>query len=376
VPNVVFRPRVSERVPSETWFAELATAPGPQVIGQTGDNSYAALFGREWALEWSVEDDTLRLYQESLSHPGEWQRVTAGLPPVFDSPLPATARRVTFCFDQSARIVVAVEDEGLIKVTRWDPGSGQYVQNVTFAGVDPQLFMDATLADPAGFPEDVRAAAQAGVRVLFEWLPDGSWRESGVPDSDVVLFYLTADRTGVRARVQRQLYATVHELHDYAAPVVLDRAMPLPGAYQLLVSDATGAPLEHALVSDPYVGDFLLAPAAEDELAAGVVPEDLVAQSEVLNTEVADALAAGVTPEDVAVVGDTLQVLDGDHLSAGVAPEDVAVVGSTYPTDVEDELTAAVALETVQEVTQDIPAHEEDSLDAGVALEAVRIQIV
>ena len=374
MPNVVFRPRVSERTPSRTWFAELATAPGPQVIGQTGDNSFDTLFGREWLLEWSVEDDHLRLYQESQTHPGEWERVTADLPPVFDSPLPASARRVTFCFDQSARIVVAVEDEGVIKVTRWDPGSGQYVQNVTFAGVDPQLFMDATLADPAGFPEDVRAAAQAGVRVLFEWLPDGSWRESGVPDSDVVLFYLTADRTGVRARVQRQLFQTIHELHDYAAPVILDRVSPLPGAYQLLVSDATGVPREHALVSDPYIGDFLLAPAAEDELAAGVVPEDLVAQSDVLNTEAGDALAAGVTPEDVAVVGDTLQVLDGDHLSAGVAPEDVAVVGSTYPTDVEDELTAAVALETVQEVTQDIPANEEDSLDAGVALEAVRIQ--
>src|SRR5690606_19714700 len=132
-------------------------------------------------------------------------------------------------------------------------------------------FMDVTLADPAGFPEDVRAAAQAGLRVLFEWLPDGSWRESAIHDSDVVLFYLTTDRTGVRARVQRQLFQTIHELHDYAAPVILDRVSPLPGAYQLLVSDATGVPLEHALVGDPYIGDFLLAPAAEDELAAGVV---------------------------------------------------------------------------------------------------------
>lgn len=374
--RVVFRPRVSRRVPSKTWFAELATAPGPQVIGQTGDNSYDTLFGREWLLEWSVEDDRLRLYQESQTHPGEWERVTSPLPPVFDSPLPATARRVTFCFDQSARIVVAVEDEGVIKVTRWDPGSGQYVQNVTFAGADPQLFMDATLADPAGFPEEVRAAAQAGLRVLFEWLPDGSWRESAVPDSDVVLFYLTTDRKGVRARVQRQLFQTIHELHDYAAPVILDRVSPLPGAYQLLVSDATGAPLEHALVSDPYIGDFQLAPAAEDELAAGVVPEDLVAQSELFNAEVADALAAGVAPEDVAVVGDMLQVFDGGHLSAGVAPEDVVVVGSIYPIDVEDELTAAVAPEGLEAVTTTVLYSQEDELSAAVAPEDIRVQEV
>src|SRR5690606_20539269 len=157
-------PRVSQRVPSETWFAELATAPGPQVIGVTGDNSFDTLFGREWLLEWSVEDDTLRLYQESATHPGEWERVTSPLPPVFDEPLPATARRVSFAFDQSARMIVAVEDEGVVKVTRWDPSANQYVQNVSFDGHDPFVAMDAT------------------------WV-------GRIPDSDVLLFYLSPDRT-------------------------------------------------------------------------------------------------------------------------------------------------------------------------------------
>lgn len=376
MPNVVFRPRVSQRVPSETWFAELATAPGPQVIGVTGDNSFDTLFGREWLLEWSVEDDHLRLYQESATHPGEWQRVTSPLPPVFDSPLPATARRVSFAFDQSARMVVAYEDEGVIKVTRWDPSLNQYVQNVSFAGVDPQLFMDATLADPDGFPEDVRAAAQAGVRVLFEWLPDGSWRESAIPDSDVVLFYLTTDRTGVRARVQRQLYQTVHELHDYDAPVILDRVMPLPGAYQLLVSDAVGSALEHALVSDPYIGEFLLAPAAEDELAADVVPEDLVAQSELYNVTAEDDVAAGVAPEDVVVIGDTLQVLVEDVLDASVEPEDVVVTGSVLQVLEDDDVDASVEPEDIEAVTTTVQHEQEDGLDAGVAPEGIRVQTV
>lgn len=376
MPNVVFRPRVTERTPSSTWFAELATAPGPQVIGETGDNSFAVLFGREWLLEWSAEDDHLRLYQESATSPGTWERITSPLPPIFDDPLPATSRRVTFAFDQSARIILAIEDQGIVKVTRWDSGSQSYVQNVTFAGVDPQLLMDATVADPAGFPEDVRAAALAGLRVLFEWLPDGSWRESAIPDSDVVLFYLTTDRMGVRARAQRQLYETIHELHAYDVPVILDRAMPLPGAYQLLVSEGAGAPSENALVSDPYIGEFLLAPAATDELAVAVAPEDLVAQSELYNTTAEDDLAASVAPEDVAVVGDTLQVLEVDELDAGVAPEDVVVTGSVLQVLEEDEVTAGVAPEDMEAVTTTVQHEQEDGLDAGVAPEDIRVQEV
>lgn len=221
MPNVVFRPKVSERVPSRTWFAELATAPGPQVIGQTGDNSYDTLFGREWLLEWSVEDDKLRLYQESLPHPGEWERVLSPLPPIFDAPLPATSRRVTFCFDQSARIIVAYEHEGIVKVTRWDANLNQYLQNVSFTGADPYLAMDAT------------------------WV-------RYIPGSDVLLFYLSSDRQKVMCRVQRETYAVEHELYAYDAPVILDRAYQLPWRYQVLLADAAGEPLDHALISGQY----------------------------------------------------------------------------------------------------------------------------
>lgn len=251
--RVVFRPRVSRRVPSKTWFAELATAPGPQVIGVTGDNSYAALFGREWLLEWSVEDGMLRLYQESVTHPGEWERVTSPLPPVFDSPLPATARRVSFAFDQSARMIVAYEDEGVVKVTRWDASTNQYVQNVSFAGVDPYLVMDATWA-------------------------------RYIPGSDVLLFYLSTDRLRVMCRVQREAYAAEHELHAYEAPVILDRAVRLVWRYQVLLADAAGEPLDHALVSSQYPirtvvaldGDGVVADGFYEQVAEALVHKILV----------------------------------------------------------------------------------------------------
>jgi len=225
----------------------------------TGDNSYAALFGREWVLEWSVEDDHLRLYQESAAHPGEWVRVTADLPPVFDSPLPGSARRVTFCFDQSARIIVAIEDEGVIKVTRWDAGSGQYVQNVTFSGHDPCLAMDATWA-------------------------------RHIPGSDVLLFHLSSDRKTVQCRVQREAYAVEHELQVYDAPVILDRAHRLAWRYQLLLADAAGEPLDHALISSQYPIRTLVVLDGDGHVV------------EALYEKVAEAVEHGITLEGDAVI--------------------------------------------------------------------------
>lgn len=305
MPNVVFRPRVSERVPSKTWFAELATAPGPQVIGETGDNSFDTLFGREWLLEWSVEDDTLRLYQESVTHPGEWQRVTAGLPPVFDSPLPATARRVTFCFDQSARMIVAYEDEGVIKVTRWDPGLGQYVQNVSFAGVDPAVVMDAT------------------------WAYD-------IPNSDVLLFYLSTDRTRVMCRVQRELYADEHELWAYDEPVILDRALPVFLRYQLLVADSAGAPLEKVLLSDPY--PYL----ARAEAAGSGLPPAAGVYTQVVMVEAlpVETLTATVSGPASGAYADPL-------LEASVAPQELTGQGGMP--DATGAYTAALITEAVNE---------------------------
>ncbi len=286
MPNVVFRPRVSERTPSKTFFAELCTAPGPQTIGVTGDNSFQTLFGREWLLEWSVEDDHLRLYQESSTHPGEWERILTPLPPVFDSPLPATARRVSFAFDQSARMIVALEDEGVVKVTRWDPGLSQYIQNVSFAGVDPAVVMDAT------------------------WAYD-------IPNSDVLIFYLSSDRTKVLCRVQRELYATENELWDYGQQVILDRALPAFLRYQLLISDASGGPLPEALLSAPYSYPLHAALAGE-----GSGPTAGFYTNIVLQSAMEDSLAGmGVGPSGGAYLEPILEYsLSDAALGVGAGP--------------------------------------------------------
>lgn len=332
MPNVVFRPRVSERVPSETWFAELATAPGPQVIGVTGDNSFDTLFGREWLLEWSVEDDHLRLYQESVTHPGEWQRVTSPLPPVFDSPLPASARRVSFAFDQSARMIVAYEDEGVIKVTRWDQSLGQYVQNVSFAGVDPCLAMDAT------------------------WV-------GRIPDSDVLLFYLSSDRTKVLCRVQRETYGVEHELHAYDAPVILDRATPLAYRYQLLLAGASGEPLDHALVSSLYP----LAARAELRVAGAFVSgtlEDIVTEYQSqFGVRLAGEFTAGALTLPVVKVEPFISVSVAGAFVAGEL-EDVV-------TKYQPQLDARLAGEFISGELADIGTRVERTLALGLAGEFV-----
>lgn len=214
-----FRPTISDRVPSGTHFAELYLSPGPEHIGVTGDNSYATMYGFDWLLVWDRDDGLLHLYQE---RDGAWHEVLDDLPPVFASPAPVGSRRWSLAFDQAARVILAYEDDaGVIRVTRWDAGLNQYVQNVTFAGADPCVVIDA------------------------------SWSFL-IPGSDVLLFYLSTDRTKVMCRVQRDIYAVEHLIWDYEQPVILDRVVALPYKYQVLVSDSAGSPLPDALVSALY----------------------------------------------------------------------------------------------------------------------------
>lgn len=289
--NIPCKPVITHRETSTFYFAELCTAPGPHTIGMTGDNSFHTLFGREWLVVWCEGDLKLHAFQEDADVRGVWHAITSPLPPVFDSPLPATARRVSFAFDQSARMIVAYEDEGVIYVTRWDAGTNQYVQNVSFAGVDPAVVMDAT------------------------WV-------GRIPGSDVLLFYLSSDRTKVLCRVQAQTYGTEHELHEYDAPVILDRAVPLTSRYQLLLADESGEPLDHALVSSLYpltaraelrvAGEFragaydlvardyrpTVAVALAGEFTAGALTLPVVKVEPLISVAVAGAFVAGAL-EDV-----------------------------------------------------------------------------
>ena len=254
---------------------------GPQELGVTGDNSFHTLFGRLWAflhcdddqwflLQW--QDDEHLDPAEGLESPG-WLVVEEPLLDLGELECGVT-RRVTAAFDQSARLVVAFENPPNVRVTRWDTELDEYVQNVTLAGVDPALFMDATVANPLGWPEDAQVAVAAGIPVLIEWLKSGVgvWLLSPIPDSDVVLFYLSADRERVLARVQRDVFGIEHEVFDFGTPVVLDRAMGADGRYQLLVSDAEGAKLADGLLSAAYVGGLIVNPRVRDALDVSAVP--------------------------------------------------------------------------------------------------------
>ena len=217
-------PTLSTRGEAEYRFAELYLALGPQAIGAPGDATLQDLIGRVWALV-LTKDRHLELYQRAEGS-ATWARVEGGLPGLFAQVQPDDRRRYSLAFDQSARVTIAYEEAGMVYLTRWDASAGAYVQNVTIAGVDPVVAFDAT------------------------WAYD-------VTDSDVLLFYLSPDRTRLLARVQRQLYNTEVEIADLGEPRVLDRVIRLPLRYQALVSDAAGDPIEvggtlQALVSELY----------------------------------------------------------------------------------------------------------------------------
>jgi hypothetical protein len=295
-----FAPKRNTRGTFGSSFFELSLAPGPDQIGVTGDNRYETLYGRAWLLVWDDTDNFLKLYQEVSD--GVWTRATVNLPGLFNAEMPAGARHVVFAFDQSARIIVVYEQNDQILVTRWDATTSQYVQNVTFAGHDPVLLIDASVVDPRGYPNaaddgwSVREAYYAGIRVFFLWVPPSGagWRDNAITDSDIVLFYLSADRTTVRARVQRELYNTVRTIHTYAEPVVLDRAVALPQRYQLLVSNAAGDKLDNMLVSAFYATDFYINP-EPTEVATGAIqslPTWNHAQLLLVYPAIEDALAA------------------------------------------------------------------------------------
>lgn len=274
-----FVPKRGVRGTAGYAYYELSMAQGPSAIGVTGQNRLIDLIGSQWLLLVDL-DSNLHLFKQSATV-GDWDEVTASLPPVFDAPLPEGARRVSFCFDQSARVVIAYEKDETVYLTRWDATLGAYVQNVTMPGVDPVVAFDAT------------------------WSYD-------VTDSDVLLFYLSTDRAALRYRVQRQLYATENTLHTYGQPVVLDRVQRLPLRYQVLASDAAGEPL-----------------VADGERVALV--------SDVYPIPASDGFALGGAFSDLAQVADTYFEDDDDTLTLGAHVADVVAVGNVGTVDAPDE---------------------------------------
>ena len=236
-----------------TYAPELRLAPGPRSMGDTGDGSYATLYGYAWAGLLDRVGRRFRLFQAQVPGEGPWPLsdprgpevavwVEVEVPPL---PHPVEEiRHLALAFDQAARHVLAYEREGEVWVRHWDPLGQSFVQRGPFPGVDPVLIQDATVG----------------------YYP---------PDSDVLLFHLSPDRLNLVMRVQRELYSTAHAVHTFDQPVVLDQAVALPYQIELLGSlagalDATGYVLrseiypvraEDALgsasLSAPTTGDYI-----------------------------------------------------------------------------------------------------------------------
>jgi len=374
-----FVPKRGTRGTAEYLYFELSLALGPQQIGVTGDNRYETLYGRGWLMVVDSETEELQMYQQDAV--GEWTRITVGLPPIFDAPIPAGAKRFTFAFDQSARAIVVYENDiGQILVTRWN-GSA-YIQNVTFNGHDPTILMDATVADPRGWPTtaadgwSVGDSYFAGIRVFFNWLPDASLRDNPVEDSDVVLFYLSADRTQVYARTQRELYGTPLLIHTFAEPVVLDRVVALFGRYQLLVSDEAGDQLPEMLISNPYLGDFIINPASDE--AAVTIIEPVLARLDfmILRSYADDAATTTIAPELARIDVVIAQSASEEAASTSMQPELVRVDVMIAETSGDDAATTSITAEDARVDTLIVRVDAAHAATTSITPEAIRVQIV
>ena len=212
--------RFKQSVRYGDWkFFEVQLAWGPIAIGDTGDGSYRTLFSKLYV--GYLDESTNRLVL--LARDGSsWVPVDESLFPQPPHPV-GEIRHIAVAFDQAARLVMAYERAGEVFVYQWDPSAQEYVVRGPFPGADPVLINDATV----GFYP---------------------------PDSDVLLFHLSPDRTSLVMRVQRELYATAHTIQTFDQPVVLDQAVALPHQVELLGSfldalEATG----YAVRSDIYL---------------------------------------------------------------------------------------------------------------------------
>ncbi len=271
---MALRPKVSRR--GKGYFAEVALARGPRVMGVTGSGSFAEFFGYAWVAVLDKAERRLRLFQavDAGGNPwplgadptgADWAEVV-----VPDLPHPVQElRHLALAFDQAARHVVAYERAGEVWVRQWDPLAGEYVMRGPRPGVDPVLVMDA----------------EAGYYV---------------PDSDVLLFFLSPDRKTLSMRVQREQYATAHEVETYAEPAMLDQGVALPYQFELLGSlesdpDGTGLVLRsdmYPVRAEDVLGVAQVAAPTSGVYWPVVVVRDLGTES--LGTAQVSAPASGV----------------------------------------------------------------------------------
>lgn len=191
-----FKPPVRRRGPF--FVADQALALGPPSIGSQQANTLSELFSTPWTLQFEgVSSLGLRILSFNRFVSGEWEK--EGLYEASQN-----AQHIALAFDQSARPVIAWEQSQEFSTVRyWDEAQKNYLER-SFSGVNPVLINDAL----------------AHFRL---------------EDSDVVLFYLSDDRTRVYARIQRERYDTEHEVAVLDESAYLDQVAPLPYQLELLL---------------------------------------------------------------------------------------------------------------------------------------------
>lgn len=194
-PKKIIRSDDLDLVDGEPYkYFEATICHGPEIIGDPQDGTVTAMFGYIYLLEYRETDDTLYLWKK-VNNTGtgsvDWEHVTTDLPAL----IPGFAR-YSPAFDGSARLIYAYEDrnEGEIIVTRWNPNTLQYVQDVNFEGKNPAMMNDAVVMRT-------------------------------VDDSDVYLFYQKeGEEESVYSRIERDTYAVERLDRTYTEKRILERA--------------------------------------------------------------------------------------------------------------------------------------------------------
>ncbi len=292
-----------------TYAPELRLAPGPRSMGDTGDGSYATLYGYAWAAVLDRAERRFRLFQAQVPGEGPWPLNDPRGPgaavwvEVEVPPLPHPVEEIAHmgvAFDQAARHVVVYERQGEVWIRQWDPVIQQFVMRGPFPGHDPVVLNDAVVGY---FP----------------------------PDSDVLVWHLTPDRKTLVQRVQRQLYATAQVLQTFQEPVVLDQAVALPYQIELLGSlvsalDATGYVLRSGLYParlNDTLGQAALVPPSEGAYIPVVITQGGVA--DLLGTATLSAPTTGAYIP-IVIVQDLGVALGQAQLAAPTAGAYVLVV--------------------------------------------------
>ena len=176
----------------KTKRPELTLAFGPLRLASPGEGTVRDLYGSRWSV--GLYRGGPHLFQ---ARSGVWLAradadALAGL---------EGAEHISLAFDQAARPVLAWARPDGVYVRQWS-GSA-YTTRGPLAGCDPVLIADAPVS-------------------------------GNVTDSDVILWHLSADRSALMYRLQRDVYSVAHVARAVAQGAVLDQVVMLPNRLQFL----------------------------------------------------------------------------------------------------------------------------------------------